>query len=296
MVAPKPVKGTVYGTFVGWGAGSDGRSRTVCVQMIPKGWSSKVSLNVPNSSSRTAKATPAGFVTKVAVSLKLGDAIQIGYSSLGKKIWMTSLSRAGGPSKSKRSSLSVDQTVPEAFVFVATRKVRTPTGMRVAVLGRKGSNMWTFSVPFKPVDTKAKPQPYSRSMETSDSAPKKPATLAEQIAAFSPGDVVALGYKTVNYKFVLKSIAPYRMSATGRLVRVGERSVRGIMHDAVFVRTTSSQSLALVVPLTDAPTLGSTLKTLRDGQPVAFKYRRQKGTLWLEAISASATITTKRTR
>jgi len=265
--------------------------------MIPKGRSSKVSLNVPNRSSRTAKATPAAFAARAANSIKLGDTIRVGYSSLGKKIWMTSLSRAGGPSKSKRSSLSVDQTVPEAFVFVATRKVRTPTGMRVAVLGRKGSNMWTFSVPFKPVDTKAKPQPYSRSMETSDSAPKKPATLAEQIAAFSPGDVVALGYKTVNYKFVLKSIAPYRMSATGRLVRVGERSVRGIMHDAVFVRTTSNQSLSLVVPLTDAPTLAPTLKTLKASQPVNIMYRKQRGVMWLEKITASsATVTAKRTR
>jgi len=294
-VAPKPVKGSVYGTFVGWGSGSDGRSQTVCVQMIPKGRSSKVSLNVPNSSSKSTKATPAAFVARAANSIKLGDTVKIGYSSLGRKIWMTSLSRSGGPSKSKRGSLGVDQTVPEAFVFIATRKVRTAAGMRVAVLARKGPNMWTFSVPSAP--TKTKPEPYSRSMETSDSASKEPASLSEQVAAFSPGDIVALGYKTLNYKFVLESIAPYQMSATGRLLKVGKRSIRGVIHDAAFVRTTSKQSLSLIVPLTGAMTLTSTLKTLKAGQPVDISYRKQKGVTWLDKITASTTnVTAKRTR
>ena len=291
-MAPKPVKGSVYGTFVGWGAGSDGKSRTVCVQIIPKGRSSKVSLNVPNSSSKSTKATPVGFVTRVAGSLKLGDTVKIGYSSVAKRIWMTSLSRSGRPSKSKSKSPGADQTASEAFVFVGSRKVRTSAGMRVAVLARKGSNMWTFSVPSEPADTKPKSQSYSRSMETSNSAPKKPPSLAEQTAAFSPGDIVALGYKTVNYKFVLKSIAPYRMSATGRLTRVGKRSVRGVTYDAVFVRT-SKQSLSLVVPLT----LASTLETLKTGQPVNVTYRKQGGVMWLDEITpTAAVVTAKRTR
>jgi len=265
--------------------------------MVPKGRSSKVSLNVPNSSSKSSKASPAAFASKAADSLKLGDTVKVGYTSLGKKIWMTSLSRAGGPSKSKRGSSSIDQTVPEAFVFIAARKVRTSAGMRIAVLARKGSNMWTFSVPPEPADTKTKPEPYSRSMETSDSAPKKPPSLSEQLAAFAPGDVVALGYKTVNYRFVLESIAPYKMSATGRLLKVGKRSVRGVMHDAAFVRTTTKQSLALVVPATGATTLASTLETLKAGQNVDITYRKQKGVTWLEEIAVSTTtVTTKRTR
>ena len=303
-MAPKPVKGSVYGTFVGWGAGSDGRSQTVCVQMVPKGRSSKVSLNVPNSSPKSVKATPAAFVTKAANSIKLGDTVKIGYSSLGKKIWMTSLSRSAGPSKSERGSPGVDQTAAEAFVFVATRKVRTSAGMSTAVLARKGSNMWKFSLPPEPAETKTKPEPYSRSMETSDSAPKKPPSLSEQVAAFSPGDIVALGYKTVDFKFVLESIAPHRMSATGRLLQVGKRSIRGVMHDAVFVRTTSKQSLSLIVPTTtstgsktNAEALASTLKTLKAGQNVDITYRRQKGVTWLEKITISATaVTAKSTR
>ena len=87
------------------------------------------------------------------------------------------------------------------------------------------------------------------------------------------------------------------MSAAGRLVRVGKRSVRGVMHDAAFVKTTSNQSLSLVVPLTEATTLASTLKTLKAGQNVEITYRKQKGVLWLDEITAAtATVTAKRTR
>ena len=273
--------------------------------MIPQGRSSTVSLNVPNSSSKSAKATPAGFVAKVADSLKLGDPIRIGYSSLDRRIWMTSLSRSGGASKSKSKSAGGDQNASQAFVFVASRKVRTSAGMGVTVLARKGSNMWTFSLPPEAADTKAKPEPHSRSTETSDSESKQPGSLSEQVAAFSPGDIVALGYKTVNYKFVLESIRPYQMSDTGRLVRVGKRSVRGVIHDAAFVKTTSNQSLVLIVGTTtgtgsktNAAALAETLKTLKIGQLVDISYRKQKGVLWLDEITAAADadITAKRTK
>jgi len=302
-VAPKPVSGSVSGTFVGWGTGSDGKSRTVCIQMIPQGRSSKVSLNVPNTSSKSAKPTPAGFVAKVAGSLKLGDPIRIGYSSLDRRIWMTSLSRSGRASKSKSKSAGGGQNASDAFVFVACRKVRTSAGMGATVLARKGSNMWTFRLPPEPTDTKATPEPYSRSTETSDSTPERPLTLSEQAAAFSPGDIVALGYKTVNYKFVLNSIRPYQMSDTGRLMRVGKRSVRGVMHDAAFVKTTTNQSLALLVGTTTGTgsktytvALAATLKTLKIGQPVDISYRKQKGVLWLDEITAAADVTAKRTK
>ena len=282
---------------MGWGSGSYGQQQTVAIQIVPKGKYSKVSLNVPNSSPTSKTATPISSVASLANRLKLGDTVKINYSTLGKQTWMTSVARAGGPSKPGSKSAGADQTASEAFVFVASRKMRTSAGMRVAVLARKGSNMWTFSVPDEPGDTKAKPQPYSRSTDTSGSASKEPASLAGQTATFSAGDVVALGYKTVNYKFVLESIAPYKMSATGRLTRVGKRSVRGVMHDAAFVRTTANQSLALVVPVTGAATLASTLKTLKTGRNVDITYRKQKGVMWLDEITASTTtVTAKRTR
>ena len=175
--------------------------------------------------------------------------------------------------------------------------------MGVIVLARKGSNMWTFSLPPEPVDTKPKSQSYSRSSETADSQSNKPAPLSEQVTAFAPGDIVALGYKTVNFKFILESIGPYRMSDTGRLVRVGKRSVRGVMHDAVFVKTTK-QSLSLIVPTTtsagsktDAKALASTITTFKVCQNVDITYRKQGGVLWLDEITpAAAAVTTKRTR
>jgi len=163
------------------------------------------------------------------------------------------------------------------------------------VLARKGSNMWTFSLPPEPTDTKTKPEPYSRSTDISDSTPERPLSLSEQAAAFSPGDIVALDYKTVNFKFVLNSIRPFQLSATGRLVRVGKRSIRSVIHDAAFVKTTSNQSLVLIVGTTtgtgsktNAAALAETLKTLKIGQQVDISYRKQKGVLWLDEITAAA--------
>jgi len=292
---PKPVKGSCEGTFVGWGAGSYGNQRTVSIQIVPKGRSTRISLNVPNSSPNSKTPTPIASVARMAGSLKLGDRVTINYSSLAGRTWMTSVARAAGPLKSKGGSSGGDQTASEAFVFVASRKIRTSSGLRVAVLARKGSIMWTFHLPPEPSDTNAKPQPYSRSTKTADSESNKPASLSEQSAAFSPGDVVALGYKTVNYKFVLESIEAYRMSATGRLVRTGKRSIRGVKYDTVYVRT-PKQSLSLVVPLTEATTLVSTLKTLKTGQNVDIAYRKQGGVMWLDEITASTTVTVKRAR
>ena len=288
---------------MGWGTGSYGTQQTVAIQIVPKGKYRKISLNVPNTSSTSKTATPVASVARMANTLKLGDPVKINYSTLGRQTWMTSVTRSGGSSNSKRGSTGADQTASDAFVFVASRKVRTSAGMGVTVLARKGSNMWTFSLSPEPADTKTKPEPYSRSTETSDSESKQPGSLSEQVAAFSPGDIVALGYKTVNYRFVLESIRPYQMSDTGRLVRVGKRSVRGVIHDAAFVKTTSNQSLVLIVGTTtgtgsktNAAALAETLKTLKIGQPVDISYRKQKGVLWLDEITAAADVTAKRTK
>ena len=302
MVAPKPVNGSCEGAFVGWGAGSNGKSQTVSIQIVPKGKSSKISLNVPNSSPKSTKASPVDYVARIAGDLKIGDTVKIGYSSLGGRTWMTSVTRSGGPSKSRSGSSRKDLTAPEAFVFVGSRKVQTTAGVRMTVLARKNSNMWTFSTPTEAVDAKSKS--HSRSTETSDPESRNPLSLAEQIAAYSPGDIVAMEYKTVNYRFVLESIAPFQMSATGSLTRVGKRSVRGVIHDAAFVRTSTKQSLALLVPATastgsktDAAALAATLKTLKTGQPVDISYRKQGGVLWLDKITAAAAaVTAKRTR
>ena len=261
--------------------GDYGKEQTLSIEIVPKGKSSKISLSVPNTSPNSKTAAPVASVARMADSLKLGDTVKVNYSSVDGQTRITSVSRSAGSSKSKRGSSGGYQTASEAFVFVASREVQTSAGMGVAVLARKGLNMWAFSVP---------------------SEPKKPVSLADQVAAFSPGDIVAMGYKTVNYQFVLESIGPYRMSDTGLLVRVGKQSVHSIKYDAVFVKTSSNQSLTLLVSATtstngktDATVLAATLKTLRTDQPVDISYHKQGGVLWLDGITAAvAAVTAKK--
>lgn len=300
MVPPKPVKGSCEGTFVGWGTGSDGKSRTVAIQIVPTGKSSKVSLNVPNSTK--GKTSPVSYVAKVADKLKIGDTVKIGYSSLGGQTWMTSLSPGGSSSKSKSRS-GGDTAASEAFTFVSSRKVKTSGGMRVSLVARKGSITWTFQLPAEtPAAADAKTSSYNGDEGTADTESDKPATLSAQVAEFKSGDLVALGYKTVNYKFVLESIAPYRMSATGRLLKKGKRGIRGVIYNAVFIRT-AKQSLALIVPTTtaagsktNAAELASALETIKEGQQVELTYRKQSGVLWLDGITPATAETTSSTR
>jgi hypothetical protein len=297
--------------FVGWGSRGSGKRRTLTIQIVPKGKPSKVSITVPNTSSKSADISPVKCVANLADSLKIGDSVKVGYSSLGGRTWVTSLSKikssstgtssrnSSERSKSRNSSRSkgsstgtANQDASNAFIFIRFKKRRTSSGIHAAITARRGSLVWTFYLPPETTSSKSK----STSESSDDSQPDKPATLSEQASVFKAGDKVVLGYKTLKYHFVLENIIAYQMFAYGSLVKVSTRNIRGTEHDMAIVKTAEG-SLSLVVPLTTnnggGKDMSTLLKAINVGQPVEIKYRRQGGILWLDRIVPSTTVTAK---
>jgi len=267
---------------MGWGPGRFGKESTVCIKFIPKGRSTKASIHAPNTNSKSRTPTPASFVTRAAKTLKLGDKVKIDFSSLSGKTWMRSLTRIDGASTSANGQSAADR-----FTFVGARKVRTSAGLKITVVARKGSNMWSFQVPIQPLKSPSsslsRSDPNYRETPTSDS-------LAEKISRCSSGDVISLQYDTVKFGFLLTDINPYMMTASGKLTRMSERIMRGARHDTAYVHT-GKMNLRMIVPKTNRPggpdvaALSSTLKSLVDSD-VTVKYYKRKGILWIdEAVS-----------
>jgi hypothetical protein len=150
--------------------------------------------------------------------------------------------------------------------------------------------MWTFSAPLEVVETASgSSHSQSDSASSSISSPRK--TLSQLASGFTAGDVVALKYDTVNFRYVLKDIKPYMMSVDGRLTRIGQRTIKGVKYDAAYIRT-AKVNLALIVPRvtrkgakTDVGTLASTLKTLDQSQ-ATFTYYKQRGVMWMGEATA----------
>ena len=274
---PKPVNGTVTGIFAGWGPGRFGSESTVCIKIVPKGRSSKVSIHAPNTNSKSRVATPASFVTSAARTLKIGDGVKINYSSLSGKTWMRSLTRIPAPSKSDIPG----QSTSDKFTFVGARKTRTSAGTKLTVIARKGSQIWTFGTPLQP-----RVVPGSSGSESdADAVVSSTSSLLDKVSKFSSGDIVALKYDSVGFKFVLNDISPYKMVATGRVVKAKERIIKRVKHDTAYIRT-KKLGITLIVPKTspDSEQLASTLKSLGK-QEASFTYYRQKGMLWIDKIS-----------
>jgi len=257
----------------------------MCIKFIPTGRSTKATLVAPNAKANSPVPAPASFVTSAARGLKLGDSVKIGYTTLGKSTWMTSLARL----KTAPVSESTGQSVSEQFVFVGAKKVRSSSGLRVTVVARRGSNMWTFQAPFEPAAEAA-----SGSGSQSDvgaAVASSSRTLSQKIAEFTAGDVVALKYSTDNFKFVLNDISPYKMIAEGTLARTDERILRGKKYKRAFVKTAKINKVFIVPNMntadgTDVGSLAASLESMT-GQKASFTYYKQRGMMWLDSINAN---------
>ncbi|MDP7289877.1 MAG: hypothetical protein QGH94_17990 [Phycisphaerae bacterium] len=253
----------------------------MCIKFIPKGRSASASIHAPNTNPKSKTPTPASFVTSAAKTLKLGDGVKINYSSLSGKTWMRSLTRIPAPSKSSIPG----QDASDKFTFIGARKVRTSKGVRVTIVARKGSKVWSFAT-----QTQASAS-YSGSGSQSDpgAVVSSSSSLSDKISQFSSGDIVAIKYDTVGFKFVINDISPYMMTAEGKLVKAGQRIIKRVKHDTAYIRT-GKLSMTLIVPRTsrvggtDAAELASTLKSL-GAQQALFTYYKKKGAMWIDKIT-----------
>jgi hypothetical protein len=267
---------------MGWGAGRYGTQPAVAIKFVPKGRTSKASIVAPNTKASKGKITPASFAKKAAGYLKLGDGVKIGYTTLSGRTWMTSINRL--PSSS--TSSIAGQALADQFTFVGARTIRTSAGVSVRVMARKGSSMWTFQSPLETVESSSSSG--SRSDGTAEYKPSS-RTISQKVKEFKAGDIVAMKYDTVSFKFVLTDISPYKMTATGSMSKLGERTIRSSKHSAAFVKTAKT-NLVLHIPRVNRPDgkdvleLAATLKSLT-GQQATFMYYKVQGTLWLGDVT-----------
>jgi len=289
---PKPKKGSVVGTFVGWGRTSDNGASAVSLQIIPKGKSRTFSLIVPNT--RKGKFSPNSSVSAASSHLKLGGLVRANYSSLAGRTKVTSVSMLGSGGDGP-------------FTFVGARKSKTSRGRYLTVRARKGSKTWTFKAVLPDEEPASARSRSARRRKTAvmARAAEPESGLAGMAATFKAGDLVNIEYSIRNFQFELQDIKACQMSAKGRFIYLGKRKVRGKSYDFVSVRTTR-KSLALLVPQVEGdsesgqavsnPVVMAALKALELKQHVQVSYRRQGGVMWLDRIISAPIDTARRGR
>ncbi|MCP4375289.1 MAG: hypothetical protein GY794_03810 [bacterium] len=286
------VRAKLTGVFMGWGVGRNGTKQCVSIKFIPKGRSTKATMNAPCITPNAQGVVSHSPSYRVAKSLKIGEKIEIEYSSVARRVWLSSLRRAGASPEQKDSTDSAKspQTPIDKFVFVGAKKVRTSAGLKMKIVVRRGSNMWSFPAPFEPANPTD-----ADSDEDSDAKSDKPKKLSQQVSIFKGGDIVALKYDTdtsnVQFKFLVTGISPYKMYITGKVTRLGTRIMRGKKHEMVYMKAGKTKHV-LVIPLVDedgskenAKQLSETLKSLGESE-VRFTYRKVGGIKWLVHVVA----------
>jgi len=120
--------------------------------------------------------------------------------------------------------------------------------------------------------------------------------VTDALKQFCRSDLLELEYKTVNFQFVLSGVKAARRSGQGMLTRISHRKIKGYKHMAALIKT-SKRTMTLTDPEAviklelknvanppPDPPVQTTLQSLKPGDQVMFKYRRQRGIYWLDEI------------
>jgi len=307
---PPSANAKISGMFMGWGKAVQVGKPTVAIRFVPKGRSTKALMNTPSITPNSATFSIDPVDLAVARKLKIGEQIEIRYSSRQGWVWMTEIKRldppnANGAGAKPQGGDTVMADIPQhaldKFTYVGAKKVRSSAGIRMKVVVRRGSNMWSFEAPFEPAGSAGlagglAPEGKKTGAKEPTAVRSADAPLSEQVDAFKGGDIVAVKYETdpgkIDFKFILRSIRPYKMSAKGILTRVGTRVIRGKKHDVAYVKC-GKIKMVLVVPLKGANDLGenaaaisSTLQAIGSSEAV-FSYHKQAGITWLNDVVAN---------
>ena len=128
------------------------------------------------------------------------------------------------------------------------------------------------------------------------------ARVAGALRNFRRGDLLELDYKTRDYEFILTGVKPAECMDHGVLRRISSVKLNGYKHMIATIEM-PKRAIKLVDPeavielnLKNAPDAApdppvqTALKTLKPKDFVIFKYRRQRGVYWLDAIYPASRI------
>jgi len=268
---PKPVRGSATAYFAGWGTHTENGTtrRTISVAIDDARGVQRMILANENPG---GAYNPGKHVRKLSETLKIGDAIGFHFLMVSERIFA--------------AGITLEKPLPSEpgaapFTFIGTKTIRSG-GQKVMILtANAGVIPCTFRVA-EEVDENGRSRPSRK--------------VTDALKQFCRSDLLELEYKTINFQFVLTGVKAARKSDRGMLVKITDRRLKGYKHMVARIKT-SKRTMTLTDPEaviklelknvanpTPDPPVQTTLQSLKPGDYVMFKYRRQRGVYWLDEI------------
>jgi len=279
----KPVRGTATAYFAGWGTHTENGTtrRTISVAIDD---ARRVQKMILANESPGGSYNPGKHVKKLSETLKIGDAIGFHFLIVSERIFAAGI-------KLTKPLPSGPGAAP--FTLIGTKTVRSG-GQNVTILtANAGVIPCTFRVA-EEIDANGKSRPSRK--------------VTDALKQFCRSDLLELEYKTINFEFVVTGVKPARKSDRGMLVKITSRKLKGYKHMVARIKT-SRRTLTLTDPEAvielelknvanpaPDPPVQTTLQSLKPGDYVTFKYRRQRGVYWLDEIYPTSRPTTRPSR
>ena len=276
VVDPVVSTGTSGAYFSGWGTVVENGTASLTMSVAIDQGRHVQKIRIPNITPNSITLNPGADIKKLADTLRIGDAVKFKYTIIGNRIYGTKISLL------KRLSA---ESGAASFVFIGSKLVGSGKQKIMTVTANAGVTPCTFRVP-EEVDDKGRPRPLAK--------------VTDALKTFCRGDLLELEYKTVDYQFVLTGVKAARKSSRGVIVKVIDGKIKGYKHMGAMIKTTK-RTLTLTDPEpvielklqnvtspTPDPPVQTALKTLKPGDYVMFKYRRQRGVYWLDEIYATS--------
>ena len=269
---PEPVRGSATAYFTGWGTYVDG-GRAMLTMSVTIDKAQRVQrIIIPNADPDGVVIDPGERIEKLAETLKIGDAVFFHYMMIYNRIYATGI---------KLVKRLPDRPGAAPFTFIGKKIVRSGKGGMMTVTANAGMIPCKFRVP-EEVDANGISRPSSK--------------VADALKQFCRSDLLELEYKTENFQFVLTGVKAARKTGHGALVKITGRKIKGYKHMVAMIKT-PRRTLTLVDPeaviklelanVADPPPdppVQTALKSLKPGDYVMFKYRRQRGVYWLDEL------------
>jgi hypothetical protein len=280
---PKPIRGSATAYFAGWGTHTENGTtrRTISVAIDD---ARRVQRMILANENPGGSYNPGKHIKKLSETLKIGDAIGFHFLMVSERIFA--------------AGITLEKPLPREpgaapFTLIGTKTVRSG-GQKITILtANAGVIPCTFRVA-EEVDENGKSRPNRK--------------ITEALKQFCRSDLLELEYKTINFQFVLTGVKAARRSGQGTLVKITERRLKGYKHMVARIKT-SKRTMTLTDPEAviklelknvanppPDPPVQTTLKSLKPGDQVMFKYRRQKGAYWLDEIYPVSRPTTRPSR
>ncbi|MCP4374717.1 MAG: hypothetical protein GY794_00845 [bacterium] len=268
---PQAVRGTASAYFAGWGTYTNGGTSWITMSVAIDKARHVQKLILPNEKPN-GLCNPGKEVKTLSKTLKIGDAVGFHYLKLPGRIYAAKIKLVKPLPKGSGAA---------PFTLIRSKTSRSTSQKTMLLTANAGVIPCTFRV----------------AEEIGEDGEIRPSRkVTDALKKFCRSDLLELEYKTVDFKFILTGVKAAVRSGEGTLTKITSKKIKGYQHLATLIKT-SKRTMTLIDPeaviklnlknVSDAtpdPPVQTALKNLAPGDRVKFRYRRQKGTYWLEEI------------